>query len=120
MAEQVAALPLGATVSFWNRGEIVTGRIAARIIPGAGTEEDPVLRRRGLSAYSGGYCREHRRPAPLYEGGQHIEPTLPYYDVVAKRRTYGICSCAIADAPATELALFDIGDTSPDLERSTA
>lgn len=47
------------------------------------------------NSYSGGFCLEHRRPAPPYEGAPHIAPTLPHYTIVAAGEGIMRCACQV-------------------------
>lgn len=84
------------TVHTRPNDEQVTGVIVEILYPEEGL---PGSRRVGgsstrpFSTYSGGYCREHRRPAPPYEGAPHIAPTLPQYTICTAAGD-GIMRCA--------------------------
>lgn len=95
-------------------GSSVSGRVVQILRPDAGARGSRVEGGSYVSSsYSGGYCREHRRPNPHYEGDPTIAPTLPHYTILT---TSGAaverCACQVM-TEAKAVTLFDIGPGTP-------
>ncbi len=96
------------TMRDGNRGN-VAGRVVEIVIPEPGIPGYSRVGRVGpVNSASGGYCLEHRRPAPPYEGAPHIAPTLPHYTVITPEdAAVQRCACQVVTA-SKEVTLFDL------------